>query len=118
MLEWVLNALLQVLAHSRAYSIIILLLKVKAFLTLVTKQHPPPGLFFPLVIQTLPLPVLFFPRVIKTLPEAVVRMCSVKKMFLKIWKNSQENTCARASFLITLQASEQLFYRIPSDDCF
>ena len=31
--------------------------------------------------------------------EAVVRSCSVKKVFLEILLNSQENTCARASFL-------------------
>ena len=36
--------------------------------------------------------------------EAVVQMCSVKKVFLEISKNSQENTCARVSFLIKLQA--------------
>ena len=32
------------------------------------------------------------------LTEAVVRRCSVKKMFLKISQNSQENTCAWVSF--------------------
>ena len=32
-------------------------------------------------------------------------MCSVKKVFLEISENSQENTCARVSFLIKLQAS-------------
>ena len=37
--------------------------------------------------------------------EAVVRMCSVKKVFLEISENSQENTCARVSFVINLQAS-------------
>ena len=37
--------------------------------------------------------------------KAVVQKCSVKKMFLQISQNSQENTCARVSFLITLQAS-------------
>ena len=47
--------------------------------------------------------------------EAVAPRCSVKKvflkcscekkMFLKISQNSQENTCARASFLIKLQAT-------------
>ena len=37
-------------------------------------------------------------------PETGARRCSVKKMFLKIVQNSQENTCARASFLIILQA--------------
>ena len=36
--------------------------------------------------------------------ETGARRCSVKKMFLKIVQNSQENTCARASFLIILQA--------------
>ena len=36
--------------------------------------------------------------------EAVTRRCSVKNLFLKISKNSQENTCARVSFLIKLQA--------------
>ena len=32
--------------------------------------------------------------------EAVVRMCSVKMVFLEISQNSLENTCARVSFLI------------------
>ena len=31
--------------------------------------------------------------------EAVVQRCSVKKVFLEISQNSQENTCARVSFL-------------------
>ena len=34
------------------------------------------------------------------LTEAVVQRCSVKKVFLEISQNSQENTCARDSFLI------------------
>ena len=38
------------------------------------------------------------------LEEPVGRMCSVKNVFLKISQNSQENTCARDSFLIKLQA--------------
>ena len=37
--------------------------------------------------------------------EAVVQRCSVKKAFLEISQKSQENTCARVLFLITLQAS-------------
>ena len=37
--------------------------------------------------------------------EAVVRRFSVEKVFLEILQNSQENTRARASFLIKLQAS-------------
>ena len=32
--------------------------------------------------------------------EAVVRRCSVEKVFLEISQNSQENTCARVSFLL------------------
>ena len=37
--------------------------------------------------------------------EAVARRCCVKKVFLDISQNSQENTCARVPFLIKLQAS-------------
>ena len=37
------------------------------------------------------------------LMEAVVQKCSVKKVFLETLQNSQENTCARVSFLIKLQ---------------
>ena len=36
--------------------------------------------------------------------DAAVRKCSVKKVFLVISQNSRENTCARVSFLIKLQA--------------
>ena len=43
-----------------------------------------------------------FPR---DFSEAVARRCSVKKMFLEISQNSQENNCARVSLLIKLQAS-------------
>ena len=32
--------------------------------------------------------------------KAVVRRCSVKKLFLKLSQNLQENTCARVSFFI------------------
>ena len=37
--------------------------------------------------------------------EAVAQSCFVNKVFLEISQNSQENTCARESFLIKLQAS-------------
>ena len=43
--------------------------------------------------------------------EAVVQRCSVKKMFLKISQNSQENTCGRVSILINLQSLTQVFSR-------
>ena len=36
--------------------------------------------------------------------EAIPKMCSVKNVFLEISQNSQENACARVSFLIKLQA--------------
>ena len=36
--------------------------------------------------------------------EAAVQRCFVKKVFLEISQNSQENTCARISFLTKLQA--------------
>ena len=42
--------------------------------------------------------------------EAVAQKCSVKKVFLKIWQNSQENTCAGVYFSITLQASGLQLY--------
>ena len=38
------------------------------------------------------------------------RRCPVEKMFLKISQNSQENTCARVSFMIKLQACQRLFF--------
>ena len=39
-----------------------------------------------------------------TWAEAAAQMCSVKKVVLEISQSSQENTCARVSFLIKLQA--------------
>ena len=36
--------------------------------------------------------------------EAATKRCSVKKCSIEISQNSQENTCARDSFLIKLQA--------------
>ena len=60
--------------------------------------------------------------IVPVISEADYRRCSVKKVFLKISQNSQENTCARVSFLIKLQAfscefckifKSNLFYRTP-----
>ena len=42
--------------------------------------------------------------------EAVVQRCSVKKLFLEISQNWQENTCAWVSFLIKLQGSGLQLY--------
>ena len=52
---------------------------------------------------------LLFPKVSK----AVVRRYSLKKVFLKISQNSQENTCARDSFLIepATLLKKDLWYR-------
>ena len=44
-------------------------------------------------------------------------MCSIKKVFLKISQNLQENTCSRISLLITCRP-QVLFYRTPPGDCF
>ena len=57
-----------------------------------------------------------FQTILKT--EAVVRRCSVKKMFLEISQNSQENTCVRVSFLIKLQAWGPLLKKRPWHRCF
>ena len=43
--------------------------------------------------------------------EAVAQRCSVKKVFLEILLNSPENTCARVSFLIKLQAEPCSFIK-------
>ena len=42
--------------------------------------------------------------------EAATRGVLCKKVFLEISQNSQENTCARVSFLINLQASGLQLY--------
>ena len=41
--------------------------------------------------------------------EVVAQRCSVKKVLLEILQNSQENTCARVSILIKLQADASNF---------
>ena len=49
---------------------------------------------------------MFKPR--RHVSEAVVQSCSVKKVFLKFLQKSQENTCARVSFLINFIKKETL----------
>ena len=46
------------------------------------------------------------------LPKRVAQSCSVKKLFLEISQNSQENTCARVSFLIKLQAEGRKYLTV------
>ena len=51
--------------------------------------------------------------VVLLVPEAIAQICFVKKVFLKISRNSQEKTCARVPFLITFPKKEtlaQVFY--------
>ena len=43
--------------------------------------------------------------------EAVVQRCSVKKVFLKISQNSQENTCARVSCSINCRPQAYNFVK-------
>ena len=50
-------------------------------------------------------------KILLQLSEAVVPRCSVKKVFLEITQNSQENTCDRVSFLIKLQPSAWNFIK-------
>ena len=45
--------------------------------------------------------------ILKLQNKAVTQRCSVKKVFLEISQNSKENTCARDSFLINLQAKKE-----------
>ena len=53
-------------------------------------------------------------------PEAVVRKCSVKRVFLNISEKSEENNCAGVSFSTKLRAgycrkeiaADELFYKI------
>ena len=47
---------------------------------------------------------LFYTVLLNHSSEAVGQRCSVKKMFLKISENSQENTCAKVSFSVKSQA--------------
>ena len=51
------------------------------------------------------LSIFFRKPITRNTPEAVVQRCSIKKVFLEISQNPQQNTCARVSFLIKLQAS-------------
>ena len=48
--------------------------------------------------------------------EAVVWRCSVKKVFLEIWQNAKENTCARVSFFKTLTVFSCEFYKVSKND--
>ena len=61
-------------------------------------------LFVSLLIGVCPLFLLVHEHINECSSEAVARRCSVKKVFLEMSQSLQENTCARVSFLIKLQA--------------
>ena len=50
------------------------------------------------------------------LKKAVSWRCSLKKMFLEISQNSQENTCARVSCLIKLQTCNLAYRKSGTQD--
>ena len=58
---------------------------------------------FPDLLKTLFICRLYYLVVCTINKEAVTQRCSVKKVFLEISQNSQENTCARVSFFIKLR---------------
>ena len=50
--------------------------------------------------------------------EAVIQSFSVKKVFLKIFQNSQENPCVRVSFLLKLQLKKRIQHKyFPVNNC-
>ena len=49
--------------------------------------------------------------------EAVAQRCRIKKAFLKIWQNLQENNYAGVSFLVKLH-TERLFCRTSTNGYF
>ena len=52
---------------------------------------------------------MLYLSVLKQRAEAVAQRCFIKKVLLEISQNSQENTCARNSFLIKLQTKANNF---------
>ena len=53
----------------------------------------------------------FFALVFLIITEAAIRGALCKKVFVEISQHSQKNTCARASFLIKLQAQACNFFK-------
>ena len=66
----------------------------------------------PIVLELFSNSNCFYYLIIIQIIEAVIQRSSVNKVFLEISqeKNLQENTCARVSFLIKLQASGLQLY--------
>ena len=60
--------------------------------------------------RVLSTPLTLFYLIMVIMTETVAQRCSLKKVFLEISQNLQENTCARVSFLIKLQAVMIILY--------
>ena len=58
---------------------------------------------------------MLYLSVLKQRTEAVAQRCSLKKVFLEISQNSQENTCTRVSFLMKLQVKANNFIKKVTD---
>ena len=58
---------------------------------------------------------MLYLSVLKLRIEAVAQRCSFKKVFPEILQNSQENTYARASFLMRLQVKANKFIKNDTD---
>ena len=54
-------------------------------------------------------------NLLKQRTEAVAERCPVKRMLSEISQNSQENNCARVSFLTMLQAKANNFIKEETD---
>ena len=52
---------------------------------------------------------------LKQRTEVVAQRCSLKKVFLEVLQSSQENTCARISFLMKLQVKANNFIKKKTD---
>ena len=77
-------------------------------LTIITKRSildVAAALDLPLVTMILLVIASHAQRLISVLRQAVACRCSVKKLFLKISQNSQENTCAKVFVIINLRDS-------------
>ena len=58
---------------------------------------------------------MLYMSVLKQRTEAVAQRGSFKKVFFEISQNSQENTCARASFSMKLQVKGNNFIKKETD---
>ena len=58
---------------------------------------------------------MLYLSVLKQRTEAAAHKCSLEKVYFEISQNSQENTCARVSFLMKLQVKANNFIKKETD---